>query len=123
MWYNELKKVGDIVAHQNNEQNLIPFNERTEEEQRKIARQGGIKSGEVRRQRKTLKEELLLLLDENDNQKNMTVSLLLKALDGDIKAFEVVRDTIGEKPTDKVEMNANVSYEEAIKKVADKDEY
>ena len=105
----------------------VPNNEATRfkagEEQVAIARQGGIKSGEVRRQRKTLKEELLLLLDENDNQKNMTVSLLLKALDGDIKAFEVVRDTIGEKPTDKVEMNANVSYEEAIKKVADKDEY
>ena len=86
-------------------------------------RKGGIRSGESRRARKTLKEELLALLEQNDNQKNMTVSLLLKALDGDIKAFEVVRDTIGEKPTDKVEMNANVSYEEAIKKVADNDEY
>lgn len=99
------------------------FNKRTPEEQREIARQGGIKSGEVRRQRKTLKEELLLLLDENDNQKNMTVQLLLKALDGDIKAFEVVRDTIGEKPTDKVDMTANLSYEDTLKKVCDKDEY
>ena len=36
--------------------NLIPFNERTEEEQRKIARQGGIASGVARRKKKTTGE-------------------------------------------------------------------
>lgn len=35
---------------------LIPMNERTEEEQKKIARQGGIASGEARRRKKTLRE-------------------------------------------------------------------
>jgi hypothetical protein len=39
-----------------NEQNLIPFNERTESEQREIRSKGGIKSGEVRREKKTLRE-------------------------------------------------------------------
>ena len=39
-----------------NEDNLIPFNERTEEEQRKIARMGGIASGKVRKEKKLLKD-------------------------------------------------------------------
>ena len=87
--------------------NLIPLNKRTKEEQRAITTAGGIASGESRRARKTLKEELLLLLSEGDTQKTVSVALLKKAMDGDTKAFEVLRDTIGEKPVDKVE-NKNV---------------
>lgn len=87
--------------------NLIPLNKRTKEEQRAITTAGGKASGESRRARKTLKEELLLLLSEGDTQKSVTVALLQKAMDGDVKAFEVLRDTIGEKPVDKVE-NKNV---------------
>ena len=91
-----------------NEQNLIPFNERTESEHRAIAIAGGKASGESRRARKTLKEELLLLLSEGDTQQNVSVALIQKALDGDTKAFEVLRDTIGEKPTEKVEATQTV---------------
>lgn len=36
--------------------NLIPFNKRTETEQKEIARQGGKASGEARRRKKSLKE-------------------------------------------------------------------
>lgn len=90
-----------------NDENLIPFSQRTESEIRAIAANGGRKSGESRRARKTLKEELLLLLSEGDTQKSVTVALLQKAIDGNVKAFEVLRDTIGEKPVDKVE-NKNV---------------
>ena len=85
-----------------NEKNLIPFNERTESEHRAIATAGGKASGASRRARKTLKEELLLLLSEGDTQQNVSVALIQKALDGDTKAFEVLRDTIGEKPTEKI---------------------
>lgn len=85
-----------------NDQNLIPLNERTKSEQRAIAAAGGRASGQSRRARKTLKEELLLLLSEGDTQKNVSVAMIQKALDGDTKAFEVIRDTIGEKPTEKV---------------------
>lgn len=84
-----------------NSENLKPMNKRTKSEQREIAQKAGIKSGEVRRARKTLKEELLLLLESGDNQQKMSVALFQKALKGDIKAFEVIRDTIGEKPIDK----------------------
>lgn len=45
-----------------NEQNLIPFNKQTKDEQRENARKGGKKSGEVRRKRKAMKEQMEMLL-------------------------------------------------------------
>ena len=94
------------------EENLIPFNERTEEEQREIRRQGGIASGESRRRRKTLKEELELLLESGDWQERISTAMLEKAASGSERAFEVIRDTIGEKPTDKFgfEDGSNVKF-------------
>lgn len=85
-----------------NESNLIPLNERTKEEQRKIARLGGIASGKARRERKTFKEELITLLENGDTQEKISLSLIQQALDGNTKAFEVIRDTVGEKPIDKL---------------------
>ncbi len=84
-----------------NESNLIPFNELTEEEQRKIASKGGKASVKARRERKTLREELLLLLEKGDTQEKISLAMIKEALDGNTKAFEVIRDTIGEKPIDK----------------------
>ena len=83
--------------------NLIPQNQRTKEEQRKIAQKGGKKSGEVRRERKLLKDELLSLLSDGDNQEKMCLAIVRQAQRGNIKAFEVVRDTIGEKPVESFE--------------------
>lgn len=85
-----------------NEQNLIPQNRRTKREQREIASKGGKKSGEARRDRKKLKEALLLLLAKGEIQDNICLALIEKAQSGDVKAFEVIRDTIGEKPVDKL---------------------
>ena len=86
-----------------NEDNLIPNSQRTPEELREMARKGGIASGKVRAKRKTLREELLLLLEKGDTQERISLALLQKAMNGDTKAFEVLRDTVGEKPVDKVE--------------------
>jgi hypothetical protein len=87
-----------------NEENLIPFSERSKEEARTLGRKGGINSGKSRRQRKTLKEELLLLLAEGDTQKNISVALIQQALEGNTKAFEVIRDSIGEKQIEQTEL-------------------
>ena len=87
-----------------NEQNLIPQNKRTKSEQREIARKGGIASGKSRKARKTFKEELLLLLSQGDTQEKVSLAVLQKAMNGDTKAFEVIRDTVGEKPTEKQEV-------------------
>ena len=91
-----------------NSGNLKPMNKRTKSEQREIAQKAGIKSGEVRRARKTLKEELLLILESGNTQNKISLALIKKAIKGDIKAFEVIRDTIGEKPVDRQEVKADV---------------
>jgi hypothetical protein len=88
-----------------NEQNLVPFSERTEKEQREIQRMGGIKSGEVRRARKSFKESFVNELSQGKNQDEIVKSILEKARQGDIQSAIFIRDTIGEKPTDKVEQS------------------
>ena len=80
--------------------NLRPVS--SKDEARERGRKGGLASGEARRKRKTLKEELLLMLSEGETQQSVTLALIEKAISGDTKAFEVIRDTIGEKPVDKV---------------------
>ena len=80
--------------------NLRPVS--STEEARERGRKGGLASGEARRKRKTLKEELLLMLSEGETQQSVTLALIEKAMSGDTKAFEVIRDTIGERPIDKV---------------------
>ena len=85
-------------------ENLKPVTKRTKNEAREISKKGGIRSGEVRRERKKLKEELLLLLSEGDNNRRMSLAIFERALNGDTKAFEVIRDTIGEKPKEEIEV-------------------
>ena len=82
--------------------NLRPFSERTEEEQREIRRKGGIASGEARRRKRTLRDELLLLLETNDTQNRVSAAMIEEAMNGNVKAFTAIRDTIGEKPVEKV---------------------
>ena len=100
-----------------NSQNLIPNSQRTPQELREMTRKGGIRSGEVRRARKTLREELLALLSQGDTQERISLAQLEKALNGDTKAFEVIRDTIGEKPTEKQEIQGNQTLDINIKVV------
>lgn len=102
-----------------NESNLIPQNKRTKEEQREIARKGGIASGKARKERKELKEELLILLSKGNTQEKISLALIKKAMKGDTKAFEVIRDTIGEKPKDVVEVNdvTNKKFDEICSQI------
>ena len=94
-----------------NEDNLIPTSERSKDEVREIGRKGGIASGEARRRKKTLKEALIMALELEKGNKTVqeigVEALLQKFMSGDIQAFTTVRDTIGEKPTDKVEAAVN----------------
>ena len=84
-----------------NEKNLKPL---TTEKAREIGRKGGIASGKAKKARKTLKEELLALLEAGDTQKNISLAMIQQALDGNTKAFEVIRDTVGEKPVDSLKL-------------------
>lgn len=94
-----------------NEDNLrVP----TSEEAREMGRKGGIASGKARRERKAFKEALLLAL-ETMTEEGKTIqdkgieSLMKKYIDGDLQAFTIVRDTVGENPTNKVEGKIGVS--------------
>ena len=96
-----------------NEKNLIPNSERTPSELREMARKGGLASVEARRKRKTLKEELLLLLSDGDIQEKISLALINEAISGNnagsvTKAFEVIRDTIGERPVERVQETQTV---------------
>lgn len=107
--------------------NLVPQSERTKEEQREIARQGGIASGEARRRKRDLRQALEALLEKDFTGKDGTtlsgaeaiaLKQMEKALKGDTRAFEVVRDTSGQKPVEKVEqVNIDMEYEQSVEYV------
>ena len=83
--------------------NLKPI--RDTERARQLQEKAAQKQRENIARRKTLAEELLALLSVGDTQKRLSLAQVEKALNGDTKAYEVIRDTIGEKPTDKVEQS------------------
>ena len=88
-----------------NENNLIPFEERTEEELREMRRKGGINSGKARREKKLFKEAIEKQLGKNLD--DMIKAMMEQAKNGNVQAIAFLRDTIGEKPTDKVEAEVN----------------
>lgn len=100
-----------------NEQNLIPQESRTIEERRRIASLGGKARARNIQRRKTLKEELLLLLETDEFQKRISTSLLKEAEKGNVRAFEVIRDTIGEKEPETVNIGKNSPADELLKSI------
>ena len=82
---------------------------RSPNEARKLGALGGKASGESRRRRKQLRELLEVALAMRDEARGMSnaeaiaAALVDKAKAGDVKAFETLRDTIGEKPIERRE--------------------
>lgn len=87
-----------------NMDNLIPNEQRTPDERRENARKAGVASGEARRAKRTMREVLEILLEtkapdsDKTNIEVMMAKAVLKAMGGDLKAMEFVRDTSGQKP-------------------------
>ena len=86
---------------------MKPNTERTPKERSELARKAGKASGKARRQRKEFRELLELALSqpnadnpEVDNWTVATAALLQKAMGGDVRAWEVMRDTLGQKPVE-----------------------
>lgn len=71
-------------------------------EARERGKKGGKASAKSRAARKALRDELLELLSLGDTQKKLSLALIEKASQGDVKAFIAIRDTVGEKPIDKI---------------------
>ena len=98
---------------------------KTSEEAKERGKNGGIKSGIIRRQQKTFKDLFIqfskleitndklkdrlkksgFVDEEMTNKTALMYSMYLKALKGDTKAFEIVCNLMGEKPADKLEIN------------------
>jgi len=117
-----------------NEKNLIPWNKRTESEQREYAKKGGQKSGEVRRQKKAMKDTMKMLLsldipecdgkeklrqmgveDEDLNiQTGILTQQVMKALNGNLDSAKFVKDVLGESNGNKEENTTTLA--EAIQK-------
>ena len=103
-----------------NEKNLMPIEEvnsrRTREEHSRDSQKGGKRSGEVRRQRKAMREQMELLLslpvkneehkafmeqlgideDNMDNQMLLIMSVFSKAMKGDLEAFREIKGVIND---------------------------
>lgn len=80
-----------------NEENLIPFDKRTENEQREIARKGGIASGASRRAYRSMKQAAKAFFKENESAAmNVIQALYEEAVAGNVKAAEKLQDLIGE---------------------------
>ena len=90
------------------QKDLIPQNKRTKEEQRAVAKKGGIASGIARREKRDMAYFARLMLDEviTDKKGNelptryaMLKSVLKKVLkDGDVQAFKTITAQAGEQP-------------------------
>lgn len=102
-----------------NEQNLRPFtSKQSHEEAVKNGKNGGIASGESKRAKKSLREAMQVLMEADLTGKDgktmtgteaMAAKAFQAALKGDWKAWELVRDTAGQKPVDKVQMKTDVN--------------
>lgn len=92
-----------------NEQNLIPEAHKLTLEEQSA---GGKASGEARRQKRDLRRALEILLEktvskdkdgkEISGAEAMALKQFEKALKGDTRAFEVIRDTAGQQVTQKI---------------------
>jgi hypothetical protein len=104
-----------------NEQNLKPI--RDSQRARELQEKAAQKQRENIAKRKTLKEELLLLLSQGNTQEKISLALIQKALNGDTKAFEVIRDSIGEKQTEKIEQSGELNNTITVKLAGDIQEW
>lgn len=84
-----------------NEQNLKPITSLSSEEAKRRGSIGGKASVEARREKKIFKEEILKRLNASDFGE-IVDNLIKRAKDND-KSFELLRDTMGQKPTDDIQ--------------------
>lgn len=118
------------------EDNLKPIRkgQLSKDELKKRQINGGKKSGEVRAQKRLLKDTIEMMLklqptpqmvsecaekfgfNPKDLQDIITGGLINKAMSGDSKAFEVLRDTVGQKPKEEV-INTNLNTDATIEEL------
>lgn len=115
-----------------NEQNLIKNEDLTPSQRRESASRAGKASGEARRRRADMRKAAMAVLDAmyDIRDKNtgelkqlsgadaIVLKQFEKAMHGNAKAFELLRDTSGQKPVEKVEqVNIDMEYEQSVEYV------
>ena len=92
-------------------ENLMPIQEvnskRTREQHSADSRKAGIASGKARKEKKLWKDELVKRLNAKDWEDIMN-TLINNAKNNGGRDFEILRDTMGQKPVDKQEVE-NIS--------------
>ena len=113
-----------------NEQNLRPSEHKFTQEE---AKKGGRASAEARRRRKAMREAFDELLcreftdkegNTTDGVKALVTRVYQKALKGDMKAVQFIRDTVGEMPVQRVEVDtidpqARAEMDELVRKASE----
>lgn len=105
MGENKRKKINE-----NSLKNLIPFSELPPEKRSEYAKNGALKTNAKIKAKKTLKETINAYLESVNPatgqlfQLDLIESMLNKAiLDGDVQAFNTIRDTSGQKPKEDIQ--------------------
>ena len=106
-----------------NTDGLIDLADRPLSERQEIGRLGGIRSGEVRRERRRLKEELDLLLKDGDRQKKVCLALIERAEKGDTRAFTALRAALGEEEPEETRLTISGAVLTGEEKAAALKEY
>ena len=124
----------------NSKKNLISLADRTKEERIELGRKGGQKSAEIRRNRQTMKDTILELIqkevktekyggdssilgDTATLQEIILASMIREASNGDTKAMQLLRDTIGEQPVTKTENRTEIITQEDLKTINNLKDY
>lgn len=102
-----------------NVKNLRMNSERTPKERKELARKAGIKSGEARQKKATFKKILDSMLYIEDAEgltpaEKICMELVNSAINGNLKAFVLIRDSIGEAPTTKNEVTCKDSGSKTV---------
>lgn len=91
--------------------NLVSLADRTQQERNEIARKGAIASNKVQKEKKLFKKAVEEKLGQSLD--SMVEAMIKQANEGNVKAFEVLRDTAGQNPDkikDEVEEEKRVIY-------------
>lgn len=122
------------IQRRYNMQNLVPNSERTPEERRRNASKAGKASAEARRGKKNLQQLLNTMLsspatpemvamaqslgidakDADTLYDALNVAIIKRALSGDGYAYQLIRDSAGDRPTEKVEQSVSMITDKDI---------
>lgn len=71
-----------------------------------LAKKGAEATNTMKRQYATFRDAFKAMMTDEDRQK-IYDALMTKAMSGDVRAAEFLRDTLGEKPVERVEQTVN----------------